>query len=94
MKSMKKVIFCMAVFALTQTSTQAQDKKNTKTKAAPSATQDSKIILKNGIDSFSYAAGLSIADNMKSQGISDLNLPIMMKAFEDVLNNKPTTMTK
>jgi len=94
MKSMKKVIFCMAVFALTQMSTQAQDKKNTKTKAAPSATQDSKIILKNGIDSFSYAAGLSIADNMKSQGISDLNLPIMMKAFEDVLNNKPTTMTK
>jgi FKBP-type peptidyl-prolyl cis-trans isomerase FklB len=56
--------------------------------------QDSKIILKNGIDSFSYAAGLSIADNMKSQGISDLNLPMMMKAFEDVLNNKPTTMTK
>jgi len=49
--------------------------------------------LKNGIDSFSYAAGISIAENMKSQGIDKLNTAVMTRAINDVFNNKPTAMT-
>lgn len=64
----------------------AQDKK-----AVASAP---KVELKSGLDSFSYAAGISIAQNMKDQGITELNLQVMSKAFDDVLKGKPQLLTK
>ena len=48
--------------------------------------------LKNGIDSFSYAAGVNIATNMKEQGIAELNLDAMLMAFKDVFDNKTLLM--
>jgi FKBP-type peptidyl-prolyl cis-trans isomerase FklB len=81
----------LIALSLTVATVQAQDKKAkpaTKTNVPAKAT----IELKNGLDSFSYAAGVSIANNMKEQGISELNLNVMMQAFDDVLKNKPTFM--
>ena len=44
--------------------------------------------MKNLLDSFSYAAGLNIANNMKDQGITDINTALMMNAIEDVMKDK------
>ncbi len=47
----------------------------------------------SSLDSFSYAAGIVIANQLKSQGINQLNLPLMMMGMNDVLSNNKTSMT-
>jgi FKBP-type peptidyl-prolyl cis-trans isomerase FklB len=69
----------------------AQNKSNAKNNNSNKPVNT--IQLQTAMDSFSYAAGLNIAENMKSQGISGLNSFFMMMAFEDVLNNKPLLLT-
>lgn len=50
--------------------------------------QVSKVISKNLLDSFSYAAGFNVASNMKSQGISKLNIAMMQQGIADVYKGK------
>jgi FKBP-type peptidyl-prolyl cis-trans isomerase FklB len=40
--------------------------------------------IKTSLDSFSYAIGLNIASNLKSQGIGNVNSAMVVKAFNDV----------
>ena len=54
------------------------------TTAAPAAPA-----LKNSVDSFSYAIGLSIASFYKAQGISDINNTLVIKALADAKADKP-----
>lgn len=54
------------------------------TTAAPAAPA-----LKNSVDSFSYAIGLSIASFYKAQGISDINNTLVIKALNDAKADKP-----
>jgi FKBP-type peptidyl-prolyl cis-trans isomerase FklB len=69
--------------------------QNSKGKAPAKAEKNtSRIEMKTLLDSFSYAAGVNIAENMKGQGITTFNLPLMMEAFVDVLSNKPTQLSK
>lgn len=56
-----------------------------KTVARPASV---KGVFKNLLDSFSYAAGYNIANNMKAQKISKLNIAMMMKAIDDVYKGK------
>lgn len=51
-----------------------------------------KVVMKNLNDSFSYAAGVSIASNMKEQGIKNINTALVAKAMSDIFNNKPQAM--
>jgi len=51
------------------------------------------IQMMTSIDSFSYAAGITVANQLKSQGISQLNLPLMMMGMNDVFANNKTSMT-
>ncbi len=51
------------------------------------------IQMGSALDSFSYAAGIVIANQLKSQGINQLNLPLMMIGMNDVLSNNKTLMT-
>lgn len=44
--------------------------------------------MKTLVDSFSYAAGINVARNMKEQGISGINIALMAKAIEEVFSNK------
>lgn len=61
--------------------------KTTSTKVAlPSPT------LKNGLDSLSYALGISLASYYKTQGINELNTELLSKACGDLLQGKPTLM--
>lgn len=93
---MKKILFCASLLAL-QNFLFAQ--KNTTEKPGVKPVPASKVaqpevrnILKNGLDSFSYAAGVNIATNMKDQGITELNLNAMAQAFDDVFKNKTLVM--
>ena len=54
------------------------------TTAAPAAPA-----LKNSVDSFSYAIGLSIASFYKAQGIKDINNTMVVKALADAKADKP-----
>ena len=49
--------------------------------------------MKNAVDSFSYAAGVSIAESMKAQGIEEVNISLISKAFTDVFKKKTTAMS-
>lgn len=62
----------------------ASPKKTTTTAAAPAAPA-----LKNSVDSFSYAIGLSIASFYKAQGIKDINNTLVVRALSDAKNDKP-----
>lgn len=56
-------------------------------------TSSSAMVFKNLVDSFSYAAGLNVARNMKEQGISTINTSLMSRAIQDVFNNKTATFS-
>ena len=70
----------------------APAKTTTAKPAAGSKTAVSKTVatasMKNAIDSFSYAVGLSMANFYKSQGVQDLNSTMLLKAINDVKAGK------
>ena len=45
-------------------------------------------VLKNALDSFSYALGLSMANFYKEQGVDDIKTPLVMRAIEDSKSGK------
>jgi FKBP-type peptidyl-prolyl cis-trans isomerase FklB len=51
-------------------------------------------VMKNLLDSFSYAAGYNVATNMKQQDIDKMNIAVYKQAIEDVFNNKPSLLTQ
>lgn len=81
---MKKLILSMLCLSMINAGLMAQKKKEEKKEG---------IQMGSALDSFSYAAGIVIANQLKSQGINQLNLPLMMIGMNDVLSNKKTLMT-
>jgi FKBP-type peptidyl-prolyl cis-trans isomerase FklB len=51
-------------------------------------------ILKNLEDSFSYALGLNIANNLQQQGIEQISNAAMQRAMNDVFSKKPYLMNE
>jgi len=48
------------------------------------------VQLANEIDSVSYSLGLNIAKNVKAQGLEDVNIDAILKAFDDIYSeNEP-----
>jgi len=45
-------------------------------------------ILRTKTDSASYALGLSVAEDLKSRGVKNLNIALLAQAMEDSFNNK------
>lgn len=87
---MKKLLLSFLALSMLVLAAEAQVKKTPpKTSAAPS-----RALMKNLLDSFSYAAGVNIAQNMKEQGIDKLNSELMLKAIDDVMKNKTTLLTQ
>ena len=92
---MKKLFFSLVVLifsvalAIGQT-TKPKSKVAVKPVKAPVT---AKVNMKSLIDSFSYAAGLNIAENMKQQGITGINAALMAKAIDDVFKNKTVDLT-
>lgn len=46
-------------------------------------------VMKNALDSFSYAMGLSIASFYKEQGVQNINSSLVLKAINDLKAGKP-----
>jgi len=91
MKTMKKGIL-LAVFAISAFAASAQTKPATKKVATPAkkpASEAAAPVMKNALDSFSYALGLSMAGFYKEQGISQINTALVTKALKDVQSGKP-----
>lgn len=59
------------------------------TKAAPATTA-----LASTQDSISYSIGLFMAQNLKQQGINDLNNALLMRGLEDALKGQKTQLTQ
>jgi FKBP-type peptidyl-prolyl cis-trans isomerase FklB len=70
----------IAVFA------QAKKPATPAKKPVPAAPQ---VVMKNAMDSFSYAMGLSIASFYKEQGVQNINNNLVLKALNDIKAGKP-----
>lgn len=71
---------------------------NAQTKAKPAAKPAVKkaapaVMMKNSLDSLSYAIGVLDAGFFKQQGISKLNYAVLVQAVQAVLEGKTTAMT-
>ena len=80
---MKKVLVCMLM-----TTSFFCGTAQTKSKVAAKPVAAVKAPFKNLLDSFSYAAGYVVANNMKQQNVRSLNSVMMQKAIDDVFKNK------
>lgn len=69
--------------------TTATTKPTTKPAAKPAAP---KPLLRNGLDSLSYAIGLNIGGNMQAQGIENMSYVALNKGIADALKNNPTPL--
>lgn len=82
---MKKTILIAALgFSCTGLVAQTDKKPATASQKAPAGP-----VLKNAVDSFSYAIGLSIANFYKAQGVTNINNQLVLKALTDAQHNKP-----
>ncbi len=50
--------------------------------------------LVSSLDSFSYALGMNIANNLKQQSIDNISGPAMIRAMEDIFKNKTTALNE
>lgn len=85
---MKQFFLAVSVTVIAGTSVQAQVKPKA---AKPSiAAKPAVGSLRNATDSFSYALGTNIANNLKQQGIDKISNAAMQKAMDDIfLKRKP-----
>lgn len=90
---MKKIFFLSLFFTAGMLAAHAQTKPTKKAKTAnPTAVTVNPM--KNLNDSFSYAAGLSIAKSMQQQGVTKLNGALLQQAISDVMNNSKCLLTE
>ncbi len=86
---MIKAIFSL-VFAALSLVVSAQTKPAAKKVATPAkkTTTVAAPVMKNALDSFSYALGLSMAGFYKQQGVTDINSALVTQALKDVKSGK------
>lgn len=83
---MKKIFFIFCITSVTVI--QAQTKSKTKTPTSKVKVKTDSPVSKASIDSFSYAVGMNIASNLRSQGIDQINYASMQKAMSDVFTKQ------
>lgn len=86
---MKQFFLVVGVSMIACGTVNAQGKpKTTTAKPKPGIVKPGAGTLKNSTDSFSYALGMNVANNLKSQGIDKISNAAMVKAIEDVFNKR------
>jgi FKBP-type peptidyl-prolyl cis-trans isomerase FklB len=83
---MKKLMLALAIAGAGSATAQV---KKTAAPAKPAVP-----VFKNATDSFSYAAGLSVAESMKGAGVEKLNAQLCAQAMNDVFTSKKVLLTK
>ena len=89
---MKRVLFSSIVLVTVSLTVTAQNTKKVAVKTTTKTTVKTPVF-KNLLDSFSYAAGINVATNMKAQGINKVNSTLMQKGIEDVFKNNTPALT-
>lgn len=98
-----KKIFLVIALTVSYAYTSAQTKPAA-AKPKPAATQTKTVvktppkptiapILKSSVDSASYAFGVSIANDIKSRGVANLNSAVLAKAMNDVFAGSTTLLS-
>lgn len=92
---MQKLMMLVAVLLLSAAVKSQTKKTAPKPTTKPSTTKTAgtsapKPLLRNGLDSLSYAIGMNIGANMKMQGIENMNYVTLNKGIADAIKgNKP-----
>ena len=66
----------------------AQNKSKTTKPTTSSQTSSTALTLKTGLDSFSYAMGMSVGKFYKQQGLTSIKTDLMLKGIGDAMNVK------
>jgi FKBP-type peptidyl-prolyl cis-trans isomerase FklB len=84
-KRMKKNWLTLGLLILTTSimTVQAQGKADKSKKGKSSNSKEQTMNIENKLDSVSYALGVNIAENLSSQGITELNTEALAKGMED-----------
>lgn len=88
---MKKLMLS-AVTVMSLVAVNAQ-KKPTPVKPAVKIAKPT-VGLKNAVDSFSYAAGMSIGESLQQAGATKINSQLFAKAIDDIFAKSATALTK
>lgn len=91
---MKQFFLVACALSITgmQASAQSKPKAASTTKPAVGAIKPAVSALKSSTDSFSYALGMNVANNLKQQGIEQISYSAMSKAMEDVFKKKTPSL--
>ncbi len=89
---MKQFLLVVSVSMMAISGLKAQVKKAPVKKPAGVAAKPVVKVLKTSVDSFSYALGMNIANNLKQQGIDKISNVAMMKALDDVFLKRKALM--
>ena len=66
----------------------------TETESTESNISEASVKLETKLDSVCYGLGVDIADNLKGQGLGDLNVEAMAKGLRDILNDSELAISK
>ena len=66
----------------------------TETEPSESNISEVSVKLETKLDSVSYGIGVNIAENLKGQGLGDLNVEAMAKGLQDILNDSELAISK
>lgn len=93
---MKQFFLVACAFTISGMQVNAQTKTKTITAAKPAvgAVKPTVSTLKSSTDSFSYALGMNVANNLKQQGIEQITYAAMEKAMEDVFKKKAAALNE
>lgn len=91
---MKQIFLSACALTILGITANAQTKPKAKLKVVnPTAVVKPAIgTLKNSTDSFSYALGMNVANNLKQQGIEQITYAAMQKAMEDVFKKRAVSL--
>jgi FKBP-type peptidyl-prolyl cis-trans isomerase FklB len=88
-----KQLFMLAILGgLSVTAVNAQNKKTKNSKMNTTETKNTTAA--TSIDSVSYALGVNIAQNLKTQGLENLNIEMLSKAFNDYMKGLPLMVSQ
>lgn len=91
---MKQFFLAVGATMMGIAAVQAQSKSKLKVVNPAGVVAKPVSALRNASDSFSYALGLSIANNLKLQGIDRISNAAIQKGFDDVFNKRPILLNE
>ncbi len=90
---MKQFFLGLSVLTMAGLAADAQVKPKTKAPVKHTAVS-TPVVIKNATDSFSYALGMNIANNLKQQGVEEVNYAEKQKAMKDIYGKQTPALAE